>query len=105
MECEIAMQWNDGYQEALFSFANTVNTHEGGTHLSGLRAALTRTVNHYGTENNLNKVLEGGIEGEDIREGLTAVISVKVPVAAVRGTDQDQARQPRGQGLRRGAGQ
>ncbi|MGH9334868.1 MAG: DNA gyrase subunit B, partial [Vicinamibacteria bacterium] len=79
MECEIAMQWNDGYQEALFSFANTVNTHEGGTHLSGLRSALTRTVNHYGTENNLTKVLEGGIEGEDIREGLTAVVSVKVP--------------------------
>jgi len=74
MECEIAMQWNDGYQEAVFSFVNTVNTHEGGTHLSGLRAALTRTINQYGTQNNLAKVLEGGIEGEDIREGLTAVI-------------------------------
>jgi DNA gyrase subunit B len=73
------MQWNEGYQEALFSFANTVNTHEGGTHLSGVRGALTRTINHYGTENNLTKILEGGIEGDDIREGLTAVISVKVP--------------------------
>jgi DNA gyrase subunit B len=79
MECEIALQWNDGYQEALFSFANTVNTHEGGTHLSGLRAALTRTINNYATTNNLTKVLQGGIEGEDIREGLTAVVSVKLP--------------------------
>jgi DNA gyrase subunit B len=79
MECEIALQWNDGYQEAVFSFANTVNTHEGGTHLSGLRAALTRTINSYATTNNLTKALQGGLEGEDIREGLTAVISVKVP--------------------------
>jgi DNA gyrase subunit B len=85
MECEIAMQWNDGYQEALFSFANTVNTHEGGTHLSGFRAALTRTINHYGTENNLTKALEGGIEGEDIREGLTAVVSVKVQTPQFEG--------------------
>jgi DNA gyrase subunit B len=79
MECELAMQWNDGYQEAVFSFANTVNTHEGGTHLSGLRSALTRTINHYATENNFTKLLQGGLDGEDIREGLTAVVSVKVP--------------------------
>jgi DNA gyrase subunit B len=79
MECEIAMQWNEGYQEAVFSFVNTVNTHEGGTHLSGLRSALTRTINQYATENNLAKILEGGIEGDDIREGLTAVVSMKVP--------------------------
>ena len=79
MECEIALQWNDGYQEAVFSFANTVNTHEGGTHLSGLRAALTRTINNYATTNNLTKALQGGLEGEDIREGLTVVISIKVP--------------------------
>ncbi len=79
MECDIAMQWTDGYQEAIFSFANSVNTHEGGTHLSGFRAALTRTINHYATENNLTKVLQGGIEGEDIREGLTAVVSIKIP--------------------------
>jgi DNA gyrase subunit B len=79
MECEIAMQWNEGYQEAVFSFVNTVNTHEGGTHLSGLRSALTRTINQYAAENNLAKILEGGIEGDDIREGLTAVVSMKVP--------------------------
>ena len=79
MECDIAMQWSDAYQEAVFSFANTVNTHEGGTHLSGLKAALTRTINSYASANNLIKDLHGGIEGEDIREGLTAVVSVKVP--------------------------
>jgi len=79
MECEIAMQWNDAYQEAVFSFANTVNTHEGGTHLSGLRGALTRSVNQYAAQNNLAKVLAGGIDGEDIREGLTAVVSIKIP--------------------------
>ncbi|HSF18685.1 MAG TPA: DNA topoisomerase (ATP-hydrolyzing) subunit B [Vicinamibacteria bacterium] len=79
MECEIALQWNDTYQESVFSFANTVNTHEGGTHLSGFRASLTRSLNHYATTNQLTKALVGGIEGEDVREGLTAVISVKVP--------------------------
>jgi DNA gyrase subunit B len=79
MECEIAMQWNDGYQDAIFSFANTVNTHEGGTHLTGLRAGLTRTINHYATENAYTKVLQGPLEGDDVREGLTAVVSIKVP--------------------------
>ena len=79
MECEIAMQWNDGYQEALFSFANTVNTHEGGTHLTGLRGALTRCINQYASQSNKTKFLQGGIGGEDIREGLTAVISMKLP--------------------------
>ena len=79
MECDIAMQWTDAYQEAVFSFANTVNTHEGGSHLSGLKAALTRTINSYASANNLIKDLRSGIEGEDIREGLTSVVSVKVP--------------------------
>ena len=79
MECEISMQWNEGYQEAIYTFTNTVNTHEGGTHLAGFRAALTRTVNQYVSKNNLSKDLQGAIEGEDNREGLTAVISVKVP--------------------------
>jgi DNA gyrase subunit B len=79
MECEIALQWSDSYQEAIFSFANTINTHEGGTHLSGLRAALTRSLNTYATSNNLAKDLADGIDGEDVREGLAAVVSVKVP--------------------------
>jgi len=99
MECEIAMQWNDGYQEALFSFVNTVNTHEGGTHLSGLRSALTRTVNAYGTANNLTKVLEGGIEGEDIREGLTAVISMKVPSPQFEGQTKTKLGNPEVKGF------
>jgi DNA gyrase subunit B len=79
MECEIALQWTEAYQETVFSFANTVNTHEGGTHLSGLKSALTKTINSYASANNLSKDLHGGIEGEDIREGLTAVVSIKVP--------------------------
>ncbi|HEX6162367.1 MAG TPA: DNA gyrase subunit B, partial [Vicinamibacterales bacterium] len=77
---EIAMQWNDGYNPQEFSFANNINTHEGGTHLSGFRAALTRTVNAYATANNLAKDLKDTtISGDDIREGLTTVISVKIP--------------------------
>jgi DNA gyrase subunit B len=77
---EIAMQWNDGYNPQEFSFANNINTHEGGTHLSGFRAALTRTVNAYAASNNLAKELKDTtISGDDIREGLTTVISVKIP--------------------------
>src|SRR5688572_15030640 len=80
IDVEIAMQWNDGYAETLYSFANNINTHEGGTHLSGFRAALTRTVNSYAAKNSLTKDLKDAtISGDDIREGLTAVISVKIP--------------------------
>src|SRR2546422_825871 len=79
IEAEIALQWNDGYAETIYSFANNINTHEGGTHLSGLRSALTRTVNSYAGKNNLAKDLKESISGDDIREGLTAVISVKIP--------------------------
>jgi DNA gyrase subunit B len=79
IQAEIAMQWNDGYTETLYSFANNINTHEGGTHLSGFRSALTRTVNTYATKNNLAKDLKESVSGDDIREGLTAVISVKIP--------------------------
>jgi DNA gyrase subunit B len=76
---EIALQWNDSYTETTYSFANNINTTEGGTHLSGYRAALTRTINHYATRNNLADKLSESVTGEDIREGLTAVISVKIP--------------------------
>jgi DNA gyrase subunit B len=80
IEAEIALQWNDGYAETLYSFANNINTHEGGTHLSGFRSALTRSINWYASKNNLTKDLKDAtISGDDIREGLTAVVSVKIP--------------------------
>ncbi len=80
IDVEIALQWNDGYTETVYSFANNINTHEGGTHLSGFRSALTRTINYYAGRNNLAKDLkDANISGDDIREGLTAVVSVKIP--------------------------
>jgi len=79
IDAEIALQWNDTYAETLYSFANNINTHEGGTHLSGFRSALTRTINAYASKNNLAKDLKESVSGEDIREGLTAVVSVKIP--------------------------
>jgi DNA gyrase subunit B len=80
IDVEIALQWNDGYSELIFSFANNINTHEGGTHLSGFRSALTRTFNAYALKSNLVKDLKDAtIGGDDIREGLTGVISVKIP--------------------------
>jgi DNA gyrase subunit B len=79
IDAEIALQWNDGYAETIYAFANNINTHEGGTHLSGFRSALTRTINAYATKNNLAKDLKESVSGEDIREGLTGVISVKIP--------------------------
>jgi len=76
---EIALQWNDGYTETTYTFANNINTTEGGTHLSGFRAALTRTINNYATRNNLTQKLTESISGDDVREGMTAVISIKIP--------------------------
>ena len=76
---EIAMQWNDGYSESVFSFANNINTIEGGTHLIGFKSALTRTINSYAVDSGQLKKDEENLQGEDVREGLTAVISVKVP--------------------------
>ena len=78
VEVEVAMQWNDSYSESIFTYCNNINTIEGGTHLIGFRGALTRTTNQYATEKNLLKDLKTNLEGEDIREGLAAVISVKV---------------------------
>ena len=79
IDCEIAMQWTTAYQETVYTFANNINTREGGTHLSGLKAALTRTINTWGTQTGLFKKLKSTLGGEDIREGLVCVISVKIP--------------------------
>ena len=76
---DIALQYNDSYQENLFAFANTINTVDGGTHLSGFRSALTRTVNAYARNANMLRQLKTGLSGNDVREGLVAVISVKLP--------------------------
>jgi DNA gyrase subunit B len=84
LEAEIAMQWNNGYTESVYTFANTINTHEGGTHEEGFRAALTSAVNAYAKEQNLLKPVKSSKEkderlsGDDIREGLTAIVSVKL---------------------------
>ena len=76
---EVAIQYNDGYAENVFSFANNINTVDGGTHLSGFRSALTRSINSYGQASGLFKDLKENLSGEDVREGLSAVISVKLP--------------------------
>ncbi len=77
-DVEVAMQWNSGFQDSVFTFANNINTHEGGAHLSGFRAALTRTINDYARQKGLLKEKEENVSGDDIREGLAAVISVKL---------------------------
>jgi DNA gyrase subunit B len=79
VDIEIALQWNEGYSESVYAFANNINTIEGGTHLVGFKSALTRTINAYAVANGLLKKDEEALQGDDVREGLTAVISVKVP--------------------------
>ncbi len=76
---EVAMQYNDSYNETILSFVNTINTIEGGTHFIGLKSALTRTINAYASNNNLLKNVKENLSGEDVREGLTSVLSIKVP--------------------------
>ncbi len=77
-DVEVALQWNSGFQDSVFTFANNINTHEGGAHLSGFRSALSRTVNAYARQKGLLKEKEENLTGDDIREGLAAVISVKL---------------------------
>jgi DNA gyrase subunit B len=78
IDIECALQWTDAFHEIIFTYANNIHTVEGGTHLSGLKSALTRTINTYATKNNLFKNKEMRLEGEDTREGLTAIVSVKL---------------------------
>jgi DNA gyrase subunit B len=75
---ELALQYNDGYNENIFSFVNTINTHEGGTHLTGFKSALTRTINAYAQKGNFLKKADFTLTGDDVREGLTAVLSIKI---------------------------
>jgi DNA gyrase subunit B len=98
-EVEVAMQWNTSYVESVFSFANNINTHEGGTHLSGFKAALTRTLNDYARKNNLLKEKEENLEGEDVREGLAAVLSVKLAEPQFEGQTKTKLGNPWVRGL------
>jgi DNA gyrase subunit B len=98
-QVEVALQWNSSYQESIFSFANNINTHEGGTHLSGFRAALTRTLNAIARNRNLLKEKDENLSGEDVREGLTAVVSVKLADPQFEGQTKGKLGNPPIEGL------
>jgi DNA gyrase subunit B len=98
-QVEVAMQWNSSYQESVFSFANNINTHEGGSHLSGFRAALTRTLNAYARSKGLLKEKDENLTGDDVREGLTAVISVKLADPQFEGQTKTKLGNPPIEGL------
>jgi DNA gyrase subunit B len=96
---EIALQYNDGYAEAVFSFANNINTQDGGTHVIGFRSALTRTINNYAAGRNLLKDLKASLSGDDVREGLTAVLSVRLPNPQFEGQTKGRLNNPDIKGL------
>ena len=96
---EIALQWNSSYQESVFSFANNINTHEGGSHLSGLRSALTRTLNKYARDKGELKEKDENLSGEDVREGLTAVLSAKLTDPQFEGQTKTKLGNPGMQGF------
>jgi DNA gyrase subunit B len=98
-QVEVAMQWNSSYVESVFSFANNINTTEGGSHLSGFKGALTRTLNDYARAKNLLKEKEENLEGEDVREGLAAVLSVKLRNPQFEGQTKTKLGNPGVRGL------
>ena len=98
-QVEVAMQWNSSYQESVFSFANNINTHEGGSHLSGFRSALTRTLNAYARNKGLLKDKDENLTGDDVREGLTAVISVKLAEPQFEGQTKTKLGNPPVEGM------
>ena len=98
-QVEVAMQWNSSYQESVFTFANNINTHEGGSHLSGFRSALTRTLNAYARGKGLLKEKDENLTGDDCREGLTAVISVKLADPQFEGQTKGKLGNPPIEGL------
>jgi len=96
---EVALQYNDGYAESVFSFANNINTRDGGTHVIGFRSALTRTINSYASSRNLLKDLKNSLSGDDVREGLTAVISIRLPNPQFEGQTKGRLNNPDIKGL------
>jgi DNA gyrase subunit B len=90
VKVEVAMQYTDAYSETVLSFANNINTHHGGTHLTGFRNAITRIINDYGRKNSILKEKDANLTGDDIREGLTAIISVKVPNPEFEGQTKEK---------------
>jgi DNA gyrase subunit B len=98
-EVEVAMQWNNSYVESTFSFANNINTHEGGTHLSGFKAALTRTLNEYGRNKGLLKEKDEELTGDDCREGLAAIVSVKLQEPQFEGQTKTKLGNPSMRGV------
>jgi DNA gyrase subunit B len=96
---EVAMQWNSTYQESIFSFANNINTHEGGSHLSGFRGALTRTLNKYARDKGELREKDPALSGEDVREGLTAIISAKLAEPQFEGQTKTKLGNPGFQGF------
>ena len=95
IEVEVALQYNDGYQENVFSFANNINTREGGTHLTGFRAALTGTLSSYAQANGYLNGFTCAVSGADVRHGLTAVSSVRIPIRSSRGQTRPSSATPR----------
>ncbi len=96
---EVAMQWNGSYVESVFSFANNINTHEGGAHLTGFKSALTATLNRFARDKGLLKEKEDNLEGEDVREGLAAIISVKLREPQFEGQTKTKLGNPWVEGL------